>query len=80
MNIKLRQYSGLLFIIIVIFMISYLIMTRTSEQFVDKNRCGVDLPSCSGKNVRCMNGYCKSDIIKEYPIISNLPMTPPTKY
>jgi hypothetical protein len=80
MNIKLRQYSGILFVVIVTLMISYLIMTRTSEQFVDKDRCGVDLPSCSGKNVRCMNGYCKSDMIPPYPTMSDLPLTPPTKY
>lgn len=29
-------------------------------------RCGVDLPSCSGEHVRCINGYCRSDIITTF--------------
>ena len=33
------------------------------EGFAD--RCGVDLPSCSG--LRCINGYCKSDVAPVLP-------------
>lgn len=81
MDMKLRVLSGTFFIVLVFVMISYLVLYPTvSESFVDAGRCGVDLPSCSGKNIRCMNGYCKSDIPPRLPPISDLPMTPPTKY
>jgi hypothetical protein len=78
---KLRQLAGTLFIVSVIGMMIYLvIMPNPSEGFVDVVRCGVDLPPCSGERIRCMNGYCKSDIPTSWPRISDLPMTPPTKY
>ena len=41
-------------------------------------RCGVDLPSCSGEDVRCINGYCRSDVTVTLPPFSDLRMTPPT--
>lgn len=78
---KLRHSAGTLFVILVLAMMIYLvIMPKASEGFVDAGRCGVDLPSCSGERIRCMNGYCKSDIPPKLPPISDLPMTPPTKY
>lgn len=81
MDMKLRHLAGTLFIIAVFGMMIYLvIMPNASEGFVDPGRCGVDLPSCSGERIRCMNGYCKSDIPPKMPAISDLPMTPPTKY
>jgi hypothetical protein len=81
MNMKLRHTAGTFFVIIVLGMMMYLmIMPGASEGFVDAGRCGVDLPSCSGERVRCMNGYCKSDIPPKMPPLSDLPMTPPTKY
>jgi len=43
-------------------------------------RCGVDLPSCSGEHVRCINGYCRSDVADTLPPFSDLRMTPPTSY
>jgi len=72
---RLRHLSGIIFIILIGGMI-YL-SKRSSEGF--ENRCGVDLPSCSGEHIRCMNGYCKSDIPKLLPI-SDLSMIPRTKY
>jgi len=75
---KLRHMAGTLFIILVCGMMIYLISKKPSEGF--ENRCGVDLPSCSGERIRCMNGYCKSDIPSKLPYLSDLPMTPPTKY
>jgi len=48
---------------------------NASEGFVDAGRCGVDLPPCSG-GLRCMNGYCKSDIAPVMPYFSDLPMVP----
>jgi hypothetical protein len=81
MDMKLRQLSGTVFIVLVIGMMIYLVTSkRASEGFVDPGRCGVDLPSCSGEHIRCMNGYCKSDIPPKLPALSDLPMTPPTKY
>ena len=81
MNIKLRQSAGKLFVVLIIGMIIYLVLIpRVSEGFMDTIRCGVDLPSCSGEHIRCMNGYCKSDIPPKLPPVSDLPMTPPTKY
>ncbi len=81
MDMKLRHAAGTVFIIAVIGMMMYLVvMPKASEGFVDPGRCGVDLPSCSGERVRCMNGYCKSDIPPQLPKYSDLPMTPPTKY
>jgi hypothetical protein len=81
MDMKLRILSGTTFLILVLVMILYLVVNpTTSESFVDAGRCGVDLPSCSGKDIRCINGYCKSDIPPTLPLLSDLPMTPPTKY
>ena len=75
---KLRHSAGTIFIVLVVGMMIYLmVMPKVSEGFVDPGRCGVDLPSCSGERVRCMNGYCKSDIPPKMPPISNLPITPP---
>jgi hypothetical protein len=79
MDMKLRHLSGILFIIIVVGMMIHL-MSSSSEGFVDAGRCGVDLPSCSGEHIRCMNGYCKSDIPPKMPLLSDLPLLPPTKY
>ena len=81
MDMKLRMVSGMVFVVLVFVMVSYLILyPQVSETFVDPGRGGVDLPSCSGKNIRCMNGYCKSDVPPTLPLLSDLPMTPPTKY
>lgn len=76
---RLKQSAGALFLILLGGMICCVLMTR-SESFVDAGRCGVDLPSCQGERIRCMNGYCKSDIPRTLPPISPLPMTPPTAY
>jgi hypothetical protein len=81
MDIKLRHLAGTVFIILVILMMIYLVRIPSAfEGFVDPGRCGVDLPSCSGERIRCMNGYCKSDVAPKMPAVSDLPMTPPTKY
>lgn len=74
---KLRHSAGTIFIVLIVGMMIYLvIMPKASEGFVDANRCGVDLPSCSGERVRCMNGYCKSDIPPTLPPLSDLPIIP----
>jgi hypothetical protein len=45
------------------------------DGFVDSGRCGVDLPSCAS-GLRCINGYCKSDVAPRLPLFSDLPMMP----
>jgi hypothetical protein len=81
MDMKLRQSAGILFVILVVMMTIYLIiMPTTYETFVDAGRCGVGLPPCSGEHIRCINGYCKSDIPSKLPALSDLEMTPSTKY
>ena len=70
---RLRHISGIIFIILICGMTVYL-SNRSSEGFA--NRCGVDLPSCSGEHIRCINGYCKSDIAPTMPI-SDLQVIPP---
>ena len=87
MDMRLRQLFGFLFVLISIGMIWYLYKSPKASDgfltdgFVDAGRCGVDLPSCSPGNdnprVRCMNGYCKSDIPQQLPILSDLPVIPP---
>jgi hypothetical protein len=81
MDMKLRMVSGMVFVVLVFVMVSYLILyPQVSETFVYPGRCGVDLPSCSAKNRRCLSGYCTSDVPPTLPLLSDLPMTPPTKY
>ena len=63
-----------LIVIALVIIILYATCT-VSEGFVDEGRCGVDLPSCSG-GLRCINGYCKSDIAPILPVFSDLPMMP----
>jgi hypothetical protein len=84
MDMQLRQIFGFLFVLISIGMIWFLYTSPKASDmdgFVDAGRCGVDLPSCSPRNdnprVRCMNGYCKSDIPPQLPILSDLPVIPP---
>ncbi len=81
MDMNLRHMAGTIFIILSLGMIIYLIQTPMMfEGYLDKGRCGVDLPSCSGEHIRCMNGYCKSDVPPKLPLISDLPILPETKY
>ncbi len=78
---RLKHFAGSLFIILLGGMLLCVILTsKTSEFFVDAGRCGVNLPSCSGKDIRCINGYCSSDIPKSLPNRSSLSITPPTAY
>jgi hypothetical protein len=74
---KMRRLAGTLFIVLIISMVIYLVMLpNTYEGFESEERCGVDLPSCSGEHIRCINGYCKSDIPKQLPLLSDLRMVP----
>lgn len=81
MDMKLRHFAGVLFLLIVVGMFIHVYtLTSNSESFVDSGRCGVNLQRCSGERIRCMNGYCKSDIPYKMSPISDLPIIPPTKY
>jgi len=80
MNMRLKQSAGALFLILLGGMICCVLAMTRSEPFVDIGRCGVDLPSCQGERIRCMNGYCQSDNPPTLPHLSPLPMTPPTAY
>jgi hypothetical protein len=74
---NLRFIMGITFILLIIMMSLYVYYFRkVSDSFVDVGRCGVDIPSCSD-GLRCMNGYCKSDIPTHLPKLSDLPIRPP---
>ena len=60
----------LLFIVLVILVV--VVLLYNTEGFVDAGRCGVGLPSC--KDLRCMNGYCKSSDLPLFPKVSDLQM------
>ena len=63
-----------LIVVVLVIVILYATCTAT-DGFVDVGRCGVDLPPCAN-GLRCMNGYCKSDIVPVLPRFSDLPITP----
>lgn len=75
MDMKLRQVAGIIFIIMILTML-YVVTIKASEGFMDANRCGVGLPPCVGERVRCINGYCKSDITPSIPKLSDLQIIP----
>jgi hypothetical protein len=64
-----------LIVIILVIIILYYTCVKKTDGFVDAGRCGVDLPPCSS-GLRCINGYCKSDIAPVLPYFSDLPITP----
>lgn len=72
---KLRQSAGVFFVIVILAIVLYLANASDREGFTGK-RCGVDLPSCRGDRVRCMNGYCRSDIAPRMRAFSDLPLAP----
>jgi len=72
-------------IILVVGALSFIYYSSCSEGLEDNIpqgplRCGVDLPSCQGEHVRCINGYCRSDVASMLPSLSDLRMTPPHSY
>jgi Na+/glutamate symporter len=73
MRIK-SKLSGLLFIVILVLSIVFL-SKNMIEKFVDAGRCGVGMASCPN-GLRCMNGYCKSDMPAHLPPLSDLPIRP----
>jgi hypothetical protein len=82
MNKKVIHVICMILIVGVILYVYYSSYTEGLEEEVVQGpfRCGVDLPSCSGEHVRCINGYCRSDVATTLPSFSDLRMTPPTSY
>lgn len=81
----MKLHIGRILLVIVVF-VFLIVLARAMHQTVSSmesfpkvQRCGVGLPSCSGKAVRCINGYCRSDAPSSYPL-SDLPLTPSTRY
>ena len=73
---QLRLLMGIIFLVLIMLMTLYVhYSTKVSDSFVDIGRCGVDIPSCSN-GLRCINGYCKSDIPTQLPPLSDLPIRP----
>jgi hypothetical protein len=71
---RLKQLIVIALIIVILYC-TYNNIDGFIDGFVDTKRCGVDLPSCP-VGLRCMNGYCKSDIAPVLPHFSDLPLTP----
>jgi hypothetical protein len=70
-----RETAAVAFIVMALFAILYLYMVPSAEGFVDRIRCGVDLPACTD-GLRCINGYCKTDVPAQMPTLSDLPIRP----
>ena len=64
-----------LIVIVLVILILYVTCVKKRDGFVDAGRCGVDLPRCTD-GLRCMNGYCKSDVAPVLPYFSDLPIVP----
>ena len=66
---------SVIFIVMIALILYKVYKTNMLDGFVDVGRCGVDLPSCPS-GLRCINGYCKSDVAPRLPLFSDLPMMP----
>ena len=63
-------------ILILVVILYFLYYNKKSwESFVDAGRCGPNLGVCPD-GLRCMNGYCKSDVPPKLPKFSDLPIYP----
>jgi hypothetical protein len=81
MTKKVIQVLAMILIVgVILFIYSSYTEGLEEETVQGPLRCGVDLPSCSGEHIRCINGYCRSDIAATLPPFSDLRMTPPTSY
>ena len=77
MTSQLRGLMGMFCAILAIMMLMYIYSTPSPwEGFVDsRGRCGPNIGVCPD-GLRCMNGYCKTDIAPTLPILSDLPVHP----
>ena len=71
-SIRMRTNRLVLLFIALVALIAFILLRTVSDSFVDAGRCGVGLPSC--KDLRCINGYCKSDHPPAFPGLSDLPL------
>jgi hypothetical protein len=74
---KLRTTMGIVFGAIVIIMILYVYILPQpwSETFIDLGGCGPGRGVCP-EGLRCINGYCKTDVAPVLPALSDLPVRP----
>jgi len=80
-----KKVIHVIFMILMVGAISYVYYSSHMNNVEEKAtqgplRCGVDLPRCVGEHVRCINGYCRSDVATILPSFSDLHMTPPASY
>ena len=76
-----KQQMGVLFLgILTLLLIGFFAQRAAlNEAFVDVGRCGPNLGVCPGwpgTDLRCINGYCKSDVPPKLPAVSDLPIHP----
>ena len=67
----MRTNRLVLLFVLLVTLIAFILL-RNVDGFVDAGRCGVGLPSC--KDLRCINGYCKSSDLPSFPKVSDLQM------
>lgn len=73
---QFRILMGFIVGIVSIMMLLYIYrMPQPYEGFVDKGQCGPNLGVCPD-GLRCINGYCKTDIAPSLPPLSDLPIRP----
>ena len=75
-------FYALFVVLIGVMMVAFFVSKaqRAGEGFVDVGRCGPNLgvcPTWPGTELRCINGYCKSDVPPKLPALSDLPVRPP---
>ena len=77
MTPQFRLLMGSFCAILAVMMLMYVYSMPTPwEGFVDaRGRCGPNLGVCP-EELRCLNGYCKSDIAPKLPPLSDLPIRP----
>lgn len=80
-NQEQRATIGAICMGLVIVGLVYLVyMRKPFENFANSDssgyrRCGWSLGTCSD-GLRCINGYCKTDVAPVLPALSNLPIRP----
>jgi hypothetical protein len=76
MKLQLHITIGLLFSVAVLIIGMYIYKLQNPwENFVDVGRCGPGLGVCPD-GLRCINGYCKTDIAPKLSPLSDLPVRP----
>lgn len=74
----MNGYELIILIIVLLFVILWYNKQQSIEGFTSLEtlkQCGVGLPDCSDGE-RCMNGFCRTDKLPEFPLTSGLPVFP----